>query len=132
MNKRSFEKSSEEKVLEMRKMFIDGLSTVQIGKKLNISHTTVLYWAGRLKKKPKNFIDYDKFKITSEMDISERFSQHENKSYSEYLNENERRERIKRLRERRLKRFLDKEAEEREKNNKKFKEKLFVFRNNKI
>src|SRR5690242_8738924 len=43
-------KISPEKLNEMKKLYIAGKSTTEIGKKFGIDHTTVLYHFGRIRK----------------------------------------------------------------------------------
>ena len=55
MSHYTFIKSTKEDIQKIRRMYLNGINTVDIGKFFKIHYSTVLYWVGRLKKKPKDY-----------------------------------------------------------------------------
>ena len=85
MSHYSFKKSTSENIQKMREMYQNGNNVVDIGKFFKIHYSTVLYWVGRLKKKPK---DYETIKnLINERRIMEDEKINKGKSYNEYAEE---------------------------------------------
>ena len=81
----TFHKSTPEDVQKIRAMYLSGTNVVDIGKFFKIHYSTVLYWVGRLKKKPK---DYETIKnLINERRIMEDEKINKGKSYNEYAEE---------------------------------------------
>ena len=117
----TFHKSTPEDVQKIRAMYLSGTNVVDIGKFFKIHYSTVLYWVGRLKKKPK---DYETIKnlINERKIMMEDEKINKGKSYNEYAEEIVR----KRLAEEEKKVEIKSESEKiRLENNRKIKERLY-------
>ena len=118
----SFKKSTKEDIQKIRRMYLNGTNTVDIGKFFKIHYSTVLYWVGRLKKKPK---DYENVKnlINERRNTIEDEKINKGKSYNEYTEE----ELKKKLLENKKKEVEIKSESEkiRLENNRKIKERLY-------
>ena len=79
----SFKKSTKEDVQKMRQLYKNGSNVMDIAKFFGIHHSSVLYWVGRLKKKPK---DYETIKnlINERRNTMEDEKINKGKSYNEY------------------------------------------------
>ena len=86
MSHYTFIKSTKEDIQKIRRMYLNGINTVDIGKFFKIHYSTVLYWVGRLKKKPK---DYENVKnlINERRNTIEDEKINKGKSYNEYAEE---------------------------------------------
>jgi len=125
----TFHKSTPKDVQKIRRMYLNGTNTVDIGKFFKIHYSTVLYWVGRLKKKPKdyenvkNLINERRNTIKDEkINTIEDEKINKGKSYNEYAEEIVR----KRLAEKEKKVEIKSESEKiRLENNRKIKERLY-------
>ena len=129
MSHYTFIKSTKEDIQKIRRMYLNGINTVDIGKFFKIHYSTVLYWVGRLKKKPKdyenvkNLINERRNTIKDEkINTIEDEKINKGKSYNEYAEEIVR----KRLVEEEKKGEIKSESEKiRLENNRKIKERLY-------
>ena len=130
MSHYTFRKSTSEDVQKIRAMYRDGKSTMDIGRFFNIDHTTVMYWLGRTKRKPKDFdeiknIDKQR-RIINDKDISE------GKSYKEYVEDNLRKKtEVDNKKETKVREKTATEEDMLE-NNRKYKERLYVFKRDNV
>ena len=119
----TFHKSTPEDVQKIRRMYLNGTNTVDIGKFFKIHYSTVLYWVGRLKKKPK---DYETIKnlINERKIMMEDEKINKGKSYNKYAEEVVK----KKLLEESEKKVAEIKSESKKKrleNNRKIKERLY-------
>lgn len=119
MSKYSFRKSTKKDVEKMREMYKNGNNFPNIARFFGIDHTSVMYWMGRLKRKPK---DYESIKnLVNERKIMEDEKINEGKSYQGYVDDKLK----EKLAEEEKEKIYSEEDKKRLENNKKIKERLY-------
>ena len=119
----TFHKSTPEDVQKIRAMYLSGTNVVDIGKFFKIHYSTVLYWVGRLKKKPK---DYETIKnlINERKIMMEDEKINKGKSYNKYAEEVVKKKLLEES-EKKVAEIKSESEKKRLENNRKIKERLY-------
>ena len=118
----SFKKSTPENIQRMREMYKNGTNFVDIAEFFGIHYSSVMYWMGRLKRKPKDFETIKN--LINERKIMEDEKINKGKSYNKYAEEVVKKKLLEES-EKKVAEIKSESEKKRLENNRKIKERLY-------
>ena len=119
----SFKKSTPENIQRMREMYKNGTNFVDIAEFFGIHYSSVMYWMGRLKRKPKDF-ETIKNLINERKIMMEDEKINKGKSYNKYAEEVVKKKLLEES-EKKVAEIKSESEKKRLENNRKIKERLY-------